>query len=111
MDFTRMTKAEIEAHGRAHGIELDRRFAKPKLIAALEAHLAAKSEADPLEPVLAAIADEIAPVTITITDSREAPARVAVNNRWLSLPVGTPTRVPAFVLPVLTAAGIGFKKD
>ena len=39
-DYNDMTKLELEAVGREHGIELDRRKSKDDLIDELEEHLA-----------------------------------------------------------------------
>jgi hypothetical protein len=112
MDFDQMTKLELEAYGREHGIELDRRLKKATLIEQLGAHRDAEPQTVAAVRFAAdAMAEEIGPVAITITQSRESPVRVAVNGRWLTFPIGKPITVPAFVLPVLDAAGISYSKD
>jgi hypothetical protein len=109
MDFDKMTKAQIGAYAAERRINLnEREMTKTQMIAALEEALAAKGAA--IAEAAQAVADEIAPGTITITHSDASPVRVAVNGRWLMFPVGKPITVPAFVLPVLDAAGIGYSK-
>ena len=41
-DMTKMTKAQLEKMGRKHGIELDRRLTKPKLVNQLYKHMKSK---------------------------------------------------------------------
>jgi hypothetical protein len=115
MDFARMTKAQIGAYGAERGIHLDERaMTKAQMIAALEAALP-QAATEALRPAAALDAEkldaDLASVQITITRSPARPVRVSVNGRALTLPVGVPVTVPAFVLPVLDAAGVRYSKD
>lgn len=111
MDFDKMTKAQIGAYASERRINLnEREMTKAQMIAALEDAIAAQPVEAAVATAVAAVSADLAPGTITITASDANPVRIAVNGRWLTLPVGTPITVPAFVLPVLDAAGIGYSK-
>ncbi|OUV78939.1 MAG: hypothetical protein CBC91_04585 [Rickettsiales bacterium TMED131] len=43
-DMSKMTKAKLEEMGRNHGIELDRRLTKDKLVTQLRKHMNAKNK-------------------------------------------------------------------
>lgn len=62
-DLNKLTKTELEALGREHGIELDRRLTKPKLVEQLEVVLPEEpSEPTKLVDLKAEVIEEKAPV-------------------------------------------------
>ena len=63
MNLNKLTKLELEALGREHGIELDRRLTKPKLIEQLEVVLPEEpSKPTTLVDLKAEVIEEEAPV-------------------------------------------------
>ena len=70
-DLSKMTKAELEAHGRTHGVELDRRETKAKLVAQLKRIISAV-------PVEATLVEAIEEVQVEISVDPEVEAATAL---------------------------------
>ena len=70
-DLSKMTKAELEAHGRTHGVELDRRETKAKLVAKLKRIISAV-------PVEATLVEAIEEVQVEISVDPEVEAATAL---------------------------------
>ena len=70
-DLSKMTKAELEAHGRTHGVELDRRETKAKLVAQLKRIISAV-------PVEATLVEAIEEVEVEISVDPEVEAATAL---------------------------------
>jgi len=70
-DLSKMTKAELEAHGRIHGVELDRRETKAKLVAQLKRIISAV-------PVEATLVEAIEEVEVEISVDPEVEAATAL---------------------------------
>lgn len=70
-DLSKMTKAELEAHGRTHGVELDRRETKAKLVAQLKRIISAV-------PVEATLVEAIEEVEVEVSVDPEVEAATAL---------------------------------
>jgi hypothetical protein len=70
-DLSKMTKAELEAHGRIHGVELDRRDTKAKLVAQLKRIISAV-------PVEATLVEAIEEVEVEVSVNPEVEAATAL---------------------------------
>jgi hypothetical protein len=108
MTFATMTKAQLGAYAAERGVDLKRSMTKAQMIAALETSPAFEPVAHRLEQ---AVADAIALVSITIHTSPMQPVIVAVNGRVLTLDTGAPVTIPAFLLPILDQAGVGYERN
>ena len=74
-DLSKMTKAELEAHGRTHGVELDRRETKAKLVAQLKRIISAV----PVEATLVEAIEEVeVEVEVEISVDPEVEAATAL---------------------------------
>ena len=73
-DLTKLTKLELEALGREHGIELDRRLTKAKLVEQLDAHIkydTTSASGELLETNLKVLRDETDAI-VTFPDRQSA---------------------------------------
>ena len=70
-DLSKMTKAELEAHGRTHGVELDRRETKAKLVDQLKRII-------PAVPVEATLVEAIEEVEVEVSVDPEVEAATAL---------------------------------